>query len=312
MKSLMSNARTDPGRNARTAPNSRKRFAFIRAAMIFMFFVIIASVVAFLRSNLAYFLMFTSIGAIAGLTEFLIAKKTSQAQLFRRTSLMFLSSGLFIMALIIGINFQFSQIFIDLYAGIVTGALIQFVAARLILPFLFGNLFCSRACWDGAAFEIGEKLLPQKKNEFAPAKTSRSKSAWVYLIIIITISSLFGLYYALKPGSNAIRTVFVVQNIIIISIGLVLSSFTTRRAYCRNLCPFLTVSGIIAPFSLFKVSPINHKKCISCGKCTRECPMGINVEEYIKNNKRVDHPDCIMCESCITACELECIIVKMK
>ncbi len=120
---------------------SRTKFALIRAEMLFMFFVMIAIFVSIIRGNIAYLFMFTAIGAIAGSTEFIIAKKPCQSQLFRRISLMFLSSGLFIIALIVGINFQFSQIFIDLYAGIVTGALIQFIAARLILPFFSAIYF---------------------------------------------------------------------------------------------------------------------------------------------------------------------------
>ena len=65
-----------------------------------------------------------------------------------RLSVQFIIGGflLFWLSLFIGVNFQFPEIFFDISAGIVTGALIQMLVARVALPFLFGNAFCSRAC----------------------------------------------------------------------------------------------------------------------------------------------------------------------
>lgn len=284
--------------------------ALLRAVILFGFFTVTAAIMSILRENLLYLLMFMVIGVIAGLTEFIIANKPEKAQFFRRSSLIVLGSGLFILALIIGINFQFSQIFFDLYTGLITGALIQFIVARLLLPFIFGNIFCSRACWDGTVFEISEKFLPEKKSPAPKASSYRSVSAWIYLVFIVALSATLSLYFSIAPGTSIIRTVFILQNAAIILIGLILSSISTPRAYCRKLCPFITISGLISPFSIFKVSPVINNHCIECGKCSRQCPMGIDVESYIRNNRRIDHPDCVMCETCVAICPAECIMVS--
>lgn len=291
---------------------TRKKMALIRGTMLFGFFIAIASVISILRENIFYLLMFSMIGAIAGFTEFIIASNPDKAQFFRKTSLIILALILFIIALIIGINFQFSQLFFDLYIGLISGALIQFVIARLLLPLIFGNIFCSRACWDGAAFEISEKFLPAIKKSTVTTNNFRSTSAWIYLLIIVALSIFISFYFSIKPETNTIRTVFILQNAAIISAGLILSAIYGQRIYCRKLCPFLTISGLLSPYSLFKVSPIQHEKCTGCAKCSKTCPMAINVENYVKKNMKIDHPDCIMCENCISICPQDCLIVRMK
>ena len=288
----------------------RKKVALLRGLLIFAFFLITAVTVTFFRANYAYFFLFSGIGVIAGITEFAIAANPSSAQIIRRASLNTLAGTLFVLALVIGINFQFSQIFIDLYAGIITGALIQFVAARLILPFFFGNIFCSRACWDGAVFETFAKFAknntPEKEK---PPSPYRSTTAWIFLLLIITVAALFRVFRKLPPDGNSIRWMFILQNLLIITIGIFLSRIIGQRAYCRKICPFLTISGAISQFSLFKVTPTNKDACIQCGKCTESCPMQIDVMNYVLQNRRIDHPDCIMCEKCVSTCPNECIMV---
>ena len=41
--------------------------------------------------------------------------------------------------------------------------------------------------------------------------------------------------------------------------------------------------------------------CVSCGKCNRECPMGINVSELIKDGQ-IKNAECIQCGACIDGC----------
>lgn len=289
----------------------RKKAALLRGTVILAFFLVTALTVYFIRSNIAYLFMFSGIGLIAGFTEFQIALTPVSGQKIRKTSLAILAGSLVLLALVIGINFQFSQIFIDLYSGIVTGAAIQFIAARLLLPWFFGNIFCSRACWDAAAFEY----LEAKKSNFPSLKEHtrhRSISAWIYLVLIAAAASFYGMSNSLLPGSAGIRWTFVIINVLIIIISILGYPRKGSRAYCRKLCPFITISGVFSQFSLFKVDPVKHQACTACGKCTRACPMHINVMEYVQQEKRIDHPDCTMCEECISVCPEECMMVKLK
>lgn len=41
--------------------------------------------------------------------------------------------------------------------------------------------------------------------------------------------------------------------------------------------------------------------CVSCGKCNKECPMGIQVSESTKNGQ-IKRTECILCGACIDSC----------
>ncbi len=43
-------------------------------------------------------------------------------------------------------------------------------------------------------------------------------------------------------------------------------------------------------------------RCIQCGVCGYNCPVGIPVRDYACRGKIVDHPDCVQCGQCIEAC----------
>ncbi|MFW5498377.1 MULTISPECIES: 4Fe-4S binding protein [unclassified Maridesulfovibrio] len=70
--------------------------------------------------------------------------------------------------------------------------------------------------------------------------------------------------------------------------------------WCRFLCPYGALLGIIA-----KVSPIavkrDEEKCISCGKCNKACPGGIEVDR----KQTINSPECVGCTQCINACPVD-------
>lgn len=43
-------------------------------------------------------------------------------------------------------------------------------------------------------------------------------------------------------------------------------------------------------------------RCVQCGICGYNCPVGIQVREYAREGKRVDDPRCVKCGLCIEKC----------
>lgn len=267
-------------------------------ALSFLVFLCVGLVVWMIR-DIRYFFLFGGIGMAEFITRSFINFYPKYRQFFRIfTQCLIGGFLLFWLSLVIGVNFQFPQIFFDASAFVVTGALIQLLIARIILPFILGNAFCSRACWTGAFFELTNK---KKKYKKPPMKRSEWL-AWGYLVFLVVLSLGVAFFHNPATDDNARKIWIIGENVFIMSLGLILSFFTGSRSYCRLLCPFLTISGLFSRFSIFKITPVNAQDCTQCNICNNECPMLIDVKNAAKNSLKVDDKLCIVCERCVSAC----------
>lgn len=44
------------------------------------------------------------------------------------------------------------------------------------------------------------------------------------------------------------------------------------------------------------------RRCVQCGICSYNCPLGIPVREFARQGLPVDDPHCITCSQCIQVC----------
>ena len=274
--------------------------------MLITVFIITGLAVFAYKGQVRYFFLFAGIGCATSAGEWLCILFFKNRQVIRRTTQAVVGGTLFIFLSLYGnVNFQFMQITFDFLAGVVTGALIQFIIARLFLPFFIGNGFCSRACWDGAIFELIQDTIPKVKK----AHKRSNRIAWSYFFGLILIASIVASYCnpANMEHEPLKRFWNIGENIIIMSIGIGLSRFWGSRTYCRTFCPFISVSGLLSRFSIFKITPVQPQKCTCCGKCNLACPMLVDVRSFVKAEKRITDKSCIVCEHCVDACPEECI-----
>ncbi len=78
---------------------------------------------------------------------------------------------------------------------------------------------------------------------------------------------------------------------------LILLSFFIRNFWCRYLCPYGGLLGLLALFGPFQVRR-DQDLCIDCGKCDRICPAAIRVS----GQETVMSPECIGCMECVAVC----------
>lgn len=81
--------------------------------------------------------------------------------------------------------------------------------------------------------------------------------------------------------------------------GLVLLSFPVKNAFCRFLCPYGALLGLVSLISPVKVTR-DRDVCVSCGVCSQVCPSHLPV----MNRERVSSPECIGCWRCIAHCRV--------
>ena len=70
-----------------------------------------------------------------------------------------------------------------------------------------------------------------------------------------------------------------------------------KNFWCRYLCPYGALLGLISRFSPFKVQR-NDQKCIHCHACTKHCPTLIDVEK----SEVVKSVECFGCLTCVSRC----------
>jgi len=85
-------------------------------------------------------------------------------------------------------------------------------------------------------------------------------------------------------------------SLIVIAI-LFLLSIPIRNFWCRYLCPYGALLGLLNFLSPTKIKR-NPVSCIDCGLCNKACPSFIKVDKV----KTVLSDECTSCFNCINAC----------
>jgi polyferredoxin len=273
---------------------------------VLFIFVSIGALVAVFRENNWYFLLFAMIGGIGMTSVMLTDRYPRLSQTIRLIQLSALGIFLFAgLSLRLNVNFQFPQVIFDAAAGIVSGALVQLLIARAVVPFVFGNAFCSRACWDAVIFELADQ--GRKRGPVRSGKKRSEFLAWGYLAALVVLAVIVSYWHNPVYDDMARRYWLIGENLWIIVFGLGMTNLLGRRAYCRLLCPFLTLSGLISRFSIFKITPVNPDACNGCSLCNLSCPMMVNVMAAVQERHRIRDRQCILCERCVDACPKGCL-----
>ena len=79
--------------------------------------------------------------------------------------------------------------------------------------------------------------------------------------------------------------------------SLVVVSIVLKNPFCRYLCPYGALLGLVATLSPLRVTR-NLDRCVSCGACSQACPTHIDV----MHKASVASPECIACWRCISHC----------
>jgi ferredoxin-type protein NapH len=93
---------------------------------------------------------------------------------------------------------------------------------------------------------------------------------------------------------------------IVIGLFLLLAVLFERRAGRQTACwmaPFMVLGCRLCnlfnwPAPRLKAEP---DRCIGCGRCTRDCPMSLDVNGMVESGS-MENGECILCGSCVDGC----------
>ncbi|MDR3426043.1 4Fe-4S binding protein [Silvimonas sp.] len=192
-------------------------------------------------------------------------------------------------------------------------------AMVLVCVFLLASLvvkkaFCSWLCPVGTVSEylwkLGRKLF--RRNVAVPKWLDVALRSLKYILlafflyIVFTmpvqdlgdfLASPFGIVADVKM-LNFFRYLGTV-GIIVIAAFVVLSVFI-QNFWCRFLCPYGALMGIVSALSPVKIRR-DAEACIDCGKCNKACPSHLPVDMLVQ----VRSVECTGCMECIAVCPAE-------
>ena len=89
--------------------------------------------------------------------------------------------------------------------------------------------------------------------------------------------------------------------------GLGILGIFLRSAWCRYLCPYGALLGLLSWASPAHVRR-DQETCVQCGRCSAACPGGIRVHSKLN----VRSPECVGCMRCQSVCPVpECITARV-
>ncbi len=210
----------------------------------------------------------------------------------------------------------------SLYYLIMTGeihaahpaGLVIFVAI-LLVSFAFGKSFCSWLCPVGFISELvgdfGEKIF--KRKLVLPKFLDYPLRSLKYLLLAFFIYSIFFVMstIAIKAFLDSPYNIMadvkmwyffvdISQFALIVIASLFILSIFIRNFWCRFLCPYGALLGLLSLASPSKIKR-NPDSCIDCAKCAKVCPSAIKVDKVIT----VYSDECSSCLNCVDVCPVK-------
>lgn len=122
---------------------------------------------------------------------------------------------------------------------------------------------------------------------------------WFCKVICPSGTLTAGVPLVLHDGGETFQTGFLFTWKTVLLVLVLLWVMSTRRAFCRVICPLGALWGLAGKVSVFRMRV--DDSCISCGKCRETCPVDIAIYE------EPDSAECIRCGRCIDVCPVGAI-----
>ena len=182
------------------------------------------------------------------------------------------------------------------------------ILVSLLLRRSFCSWICPVAAISESAWKGGFRLL--RRNPRLPAWLDVGLRSVKYLLMAFFIyfiaiaMSADALSRFIQSDYHKIADVRLMNFFLQISplalsiiLALAALSVVLRNPFCRYLCPYGALLGLVATLSPLRVTR-NLDRCVSCGVCSQVCPTYIDV----MHKTSVASPECIACWRCISHC----------
>lgn len=193
--------------------------------------------------------------------------------------------------------------------GILNGSAVIF-GLLLLFSIVCSRLFCGWLCPGGAVQDYVSGANNRSWN-------SKGKNLSKYIIWAVWFSFIVFLWIHNGPLKGDflylvnIDMQYIIIYAIVMTVIYLFTFLTGKRGMCHSLCwmaPFMVIGEKLAdllhiPRFRLKAKPDD---CVSCGKCSRNCPVGLSISDMVKSGN-MDSVECINCLECVDGCPKKAI-----
>jgi len=203
---------------------------------------------------------------------------------------------------------------------VVAGSFVMF-GAMFVTALLAGRAFCGWVCPAGGLAEASARIRNRR--------ITRRWIDWIKIaywpiwlgVIAFTAVRAGGLrrvefLYQTWHGISVSNVESAVLALILVAIIVTLTVAVGRRGFCHSLCwmaPFMILGTwmrdrLHLPGLRLQARP---QTCVSCGACTRDCPMSLDVQKAMVATGRMANCECILCGTCADVCPTKTIALRL-
>jgi polyferredoxin len=188
--------------------------------------------------------------------------------------------------------------------------LLAFLAMSVVLKKAFCGWLCPVGTFSEMLWRVGRRVFG--RNFQVPGWLDRELRGLKYLLLAFFVVVIAWMpveslrdFMAGPYGTIAdvkmldfFRTIGVVGIAVIAC--LVALSALIQNFWCRYLCPYGALMGLVSLLSPVKIRR-DAEACIDCGKCSRACPSNLRVDKLV----RIRSAECTACMACVASCPVE-------
>ena len=194
--------------------------------------------------------------------------------------------------------------------GIINGSFI-FFGVLLISSLFLGRIWCGWAC-PASGMQDACRGFKSKKAKTGWGNILRIAIwlLWVGLVVYLFIKAgginQIDFFYNTKQVISILDPIIVFVYFGVVLLVLIMLLAFGQRAFCKYLCwmaPFMIIGNKLRHWLKIPGIYLNSKKnlCIECGRCSRECPMDIDVMKLVGSG-RMYSSECTFCLNCADVC----------
>ncbi len=194
------------------------------------------------------------------------------------------------------------------------------ISAFLLMSFLLRKSFCSWLCpvgtfseylWKLGHFTFGRNFGPPRtQKRLRPGRVVDALlrgtkylllGFFVYSVAMMPAAAIAGFLsgpYGLVVDVRMLDFFrFLGGTAAFVLLGLIVASIFVQNFWCRYLCPYGALMGLVSMFSPLRIRR-NQAACIDCAKCAKACPSALPVDKLVQ----IRSAECTGCLECVAVC----------